>query len=245
MSKTRTTRQIATVIAAIGLVCSLSVAVVGASGPSLYMSVGGRAAVVSAADQPAAAAHQVRAEYKTGFFPDGTDALMVWQPDATAAGANLLTCVVDTTAGAKIACPTNPATKKPPSPPGKKGFQTAYFSLTGVADILHLDSAGTITLSNGVGPVTGGALPKGLKVTASGGSGNDFLFGHSGTDLLSGGNGRDYIRGNLGSDTLKGGRSRDKIKAKDGKKDVVRCGRGRDKAWVDSQDDVAGCERVR
>lgn len=55
------------------------------------------------------------------------------------------------------------------------------------------------------------------------------------------GSGDDTIRGHKGFDDISGGS--DVIKADDGRRDVVRCGRGDDKADVDLKDDVSGCEK--
>ncbi|CAN5497150.1 hypothetical protein BH20ACT15_BH20ACT15_06190 [soil metagenome] len=38
---------------------------------------------------------------------------------------------------------------------------------------------------------------------------------------------------------------RDFVKSRDGKRDVVRCGKGKDRAVVDRRDKVKGCESVR
>ena len=66
---------------------------------------------------------------------------------------------------------------------------------------------------------------------------DDVLFGRSGADVLSGGPGRDLLSGGSGPDT---------IHARDGERDVVNCGRGRDVAFVDQLDRVArDCESVR
>ena len=61
--------------------------------------------------------------------------------------------------------------------------------------------------------------------------------------ILSGGRGDDTIRGHKGFDRVKGGGGADLIRVDDGRRDVVDCGRGRDKADVDPKDDIAGCER--
>jgi hypothetical protein len=70
-----------------------------------------------------------------------------------------------------------------------------------------------------------------------GGEGRDRLLGGGGGDDLEGGPGRDVLSGSAGDDVLR---------ARDGARDVVRCGRGRDVAVVDRLDAVAGdCETVR
>ena len=72
-----------------------------------------------------------------------------------------------------------------------------------------------------------------------------FAFGARGDDLLIGGPKRDYLIGGRGHDTLKGGRGGDFLGARDGTRDVVRCGRGSDDARVDRIDRRRGCEDVR
>jgi len=62
--------------------------------------------------------------------------------------------------------------------------------------------------------------------------------------LLSGGGGSDRLLGHRGFDKLLGGAGGDVIKAVDGKRDRVKCGRGRDKAVVDRRDAASGCERL-
>ena len=70
----------------------------------------------------------------------------------------------------------------------------------------------------------------------SGGSGNDRISGSSGNDRLTGGSGGDRISGNSGSD---------RINARDGRRDTVNCGSGRDTVVADRSDRVSrNCERV-
>jgi dienelactone hydrolase len=75
--------------------------------------------------------------------------------------------------------------------------------------------------------------------------GRDKLKGRGGRDCLAGGKGGDRLDGGAGGDRLSGGSGRDRIDARDGGRDTVRCGRGRDRAKVDRRDRVRGCERVR
>jgi Ca2+-binding RTX toxin-like protein len=72
--------------------------------------------------------------------------------------------------------------------------------------------------------------------TLRGMGGNDTLWGLGGNDLLVGGTGRDTLYGGGGNDTLL---------AREGQRDVVNCGTGRDTATVDKVDVVKGCETVR
>jgi len=75
--------------------------------------------------------------------------------------------------------------------------------------------------------------------------GRDRLIGRGGDDCLFGGGGADSLSGGAGEDLLKGGSGRDRINARDGERDRVRCGKGRDRAKVDAVDSVKGCERTR
>lgn len=77
-----------------------------------------------------------------------------------------------------------------------------------------------------------------------GGAGKDLLYGGAGNDRIYGGAGNDTIVAGSGKDYVDGGPGNDVIKARDGQKDVVRCGPGRDTARVDKIDVVSGCEHV-
>jgi Ca2+-binding RTX toxin-like protein len=60
---------------------------------------------------------------------------------------------------------------------------------------------------------------------------------------LQGGSGDDVLRGHKGFDNMVGGEGSDVLKADDGVRDLVQCGPGKDKADVDSEDDVSRCEK--
>jgi hypothetical protein len=75
-------------------------------------------------------------------------------------------------------------------------------------------------------------------------AGDDVLRGGAGADRLDGGAGDDRLIGGAGRDVLLGGRGRDRLEARDGTRDVIRCGSGRDVAVVDRRDAATGCERV-
>ena len=68
------------------------------------------------------------------------------------------------------------------------------------------------------------------------GEGSDRLFGAAGPDRLVGGRGRDLIVGGPG---------RDRVNAHDGRRDIVRCGAGRDHVRADRRDRLRGCEFIR
>lgn len=78
-----------------------------------------------------------------------------------------------------------------------------------------------------------------------GGGGDDLLDGGRGADRILGGAGRDQLVGGPGLDTGDGGPGADALRMRDGVRDVVRCGAGRDRATVDRVDRVIGCEVVR
>ena len=76
------------------------------------------------------------------------------------------------------------------------------------------------------------------------GAGGDALDGLAGDDCLFGEDGGDRIVGGAGSDVVDGGPGGDRLRARDGERDRVRCGKGADRARVDRNDRVRGCEKV-
>jgi hypothetical protein len=84
-----------------------------------------------------------------------------------------------------------------------------------------------------------------------GGDGNDCLYGNKGADRLGGDAGADRLKGGADDDRLDGGDGRDvigggpgadTIHSKDGERDRVRCGPGKDKVIADRKDKLgAGC----
>jgi len=120
-------------------------------------------------------------------------------------------------------------------------------------DDLLLGDAGNDRLSGGNGDdrMTGDAGSDSL----SGGRGDDVLQGGPGADGLSGGRGDDRLGGGSGNDRIAGGPGRDvitgsagndRILARDGNRDRIDCGSGRDSVRADASDSVArNCERVR
>jgi Ca2+-binding RTX toxin-like protein len=75
-----------------------------------------------------------------------------------------------------------------------------------------------------------------------GGAGNDTLDGGAGNDTLDGGAGNDKLTGGTGTNKLVGGAGADTINARNGKKDTVQCGKGRDTVKADRIDKLSGCE---
>lgn len=75
--------------------------------------------------------------------------------------------------------------------------------------------------------------------------GGDDLGGGRGADRVQGGSGGDRLSGGRGRDLLTGSRGSDSIHARDGGRDVIRCGPGHDQVWADPVDRVArSCERL-
>jgi len=86
-----------------------------------------------------------------------------------------------------------------------------------------------------------------------GGPGDDTIAGGGHEDELSGDAGNDRIDGRAGADTITAGRGRDRIsggagpdtiRARDTTSDAVSCGSGRDRATVDTFDELRDCEQV-
>ncbi len=86
-----------------------------------------------------------------------------------------------------------------------------------------------------------------------GSDGRDFVFGGGDDDIMHGGNGRDFIglgpqlELDGGSDTMYGGNGNDEFVSVEfrPRRDLVFCGGGRDRAFVDDLDLVGDdCERV-
>jgi Ca2+-binding RTX toxin-like protein len=73
---------------------------------------------------------------------------------------------------------------------------------------------------------------------------DDVIYGRGGADMIRGLAGDDKLFGGAGRDRIKGGRGSDLIMARDGTPDVIDCGGGRDKAYVDVTDRASNCEQV-
>jgi len=123
--------------------------------------------------------------------------------------------------------PEDPGPPDPPDPP----------------PAANCEDAPALRLTDGPDSFTG--TPAADRVR--GAKGDDTIRGRGGNDCLAGSRGRDRVLGGHGRDRLRGGRGADVIRARDGERDIVRCGRGReDRATVDALDRVrGGCERVR
>jgi uncharacterized delta-60 repeat protein len=99
------------------------------------------------------------------------------------------------------------------------------------------------------GGLSGTGLDDRLVGTSSGDAidgegGADRISGLGGGDCLTGGTGADVISAGAGRNVIRGGSGNDRISARNGARDVVNCGTGRDRATVDRVDRVTACEVV-
>jgi Ca2+-binding RTX toxin-like protein len=116
------------------------------------------------------------------------------------------------------------------------------------ADCEVVAVASRVLLTNGADRFT--AFRSGLSVF--GRRGNDVITGAfqdrmdggRGRDRLNGGDGVDVLTGGPGRDRLFGGTGNDVLRARDGERDLVSCGKGKDRATVDRKDAVLSCEKV-
>jgi len=80
----------------------------------------------------------------------------------------------------------------------------------------------------------------------SGTAEGDRIKGLGGDDSLEGRAGRDCLAGGGGVNTYRAGRGNDRVVASNRTKELIECGRGKDdRAIVDENDIVAGCEHVK
>ncbi len=78
----------------------------------------------------------------------------------------------------------------------------------------------------------------------AGGAGNDRLVGGAGNDKLYGEAGIDRIIAGGGRNIIDGGKGNDSIEARNGERDRIICGPGRDRVRADRYDRLNGCEVV-
>ena len=80
--------------------------------------------------------------------------------------------------------------------------------------------------------------------TAIGGNGDDDILPGKSSDVARGGEGSDQLFDDEGSDELRGGAGNDRFSARDGDRDVIRCGAGEDIAIIDGRDLAIECEHA-
>jgi uncharacterized repeat protein (TIGR01451 family) len=102
-------------------------------------------------------------------------------------------------------------------------------------DVLYGDAGGDVLYGEeGADRLQGGAGNDRL----SGGAGNDTGLGGVGDDRVAGDEGADTLTGGAGRDVLSGGEDDDLLYARDGVRDVVKGGPGKDRARLDPKRDV-------
>jgi RTX calcium-binding nonapeptide repeat (4 copies) len=90
-----------------------------------------------------------------------------------------------------------------------------------------------------------GAFGEGGRDLLVAGPAGALLSGGGNPDRLIGSDRRDYLQGGNGKDVLLAGRARDEVSAVDGRRERIRCGRGKDEGVVDRKDNAKGCEDLR
>jgi Ca2+-binding RTX toxin-like protein len=128
--------------------------------------------------------------------------------------------------------------------------ETFFVHLASAAGAAISDHHGEGLIRDDDGPCTimGTAGANVLRGTAGrdvicGLGGNDALSGLGGNDVLLGGHGSDRLTGGAGRDSLRGGAGADTLRARDGARDVVNGGPGRDRARLDAVDRARLVER--
>jgi hypothetical protein len=90
-----------------------------------------------------------------------------------------------------------------------------------------------------------GPTPRIPGCTLIGTAASEAIPGTNGPDTVCGLGGNDRLAGGAGADTVDGGRGNDTLSSRDGRRDVVRGGPGRDSARIDrGLDRVTGVERI-
>ena len=136
-------------------------------------------------------------------------------------------------------CPYYPTPSKANPGPPALGSKCTISGSRG-ADVIQGTARDDVICGRGGNDVIHGRGGNDLLV---GGAGNDRIYGGPGQDLLVGGAGSDLLNGGGGRDTLLGSGGADTLYARDGVRDVVNGGFGRDRARVDRVDVRRSIER--
>lgn len=126
-------------------------------------------------------------------------------------------------------------------------WRTAF--VLAVASVIGAALLAPMTATKSLRTITGTSKADVLRGTSRadrirGLAGNDRLHGYRGRDVLDGGAGADVLVGGPDRDVLRGGPGNDTIHARDGARDSVLCGAGRDTVVRDALDVLArDCER--
>ena len=129
-----------------------------------------------------------------------------------------------------------PLETRPKEGEGNAVSRTALLMLLLMAGVLLLASG--VALAKNISGTEAGEKIVGTKF-------KDHINSLGGDDVVLGYAGADKIRGGNDNDKQYGGRGNDIIYSEGGFRDLVNCGKGTDTAYVDSKDQVVGCERKR
>jgi hypothetical protein len=164
------------------------------------------------------------------YLPTGAQTRVVFSVRASAAGRQTITATVATD---RDSDPTNDA-------------------ISVAIDVVAVVAAPAVVPATHVASHTFSGTAKADRMSGTAGNdvlyglgGADVLLGLRGNDVLNGGRGADVLDGGPGADRLFGGPGNDTLRARDGRRDFVDCGPGRDSAIVDRLDRVSGCEVVK
>jgi len=173
------------------------------------------------------------------YVPNGGTTRVAFSVRVSGSGPQTLTARVDynnpatTTASLTVQVST-PTTTLPP-PPVRSTTSTRGVTRNGTAKANTLTGTARNDTLRGLG---GNDLLRGL-------GGADTLVGGPGNDRLLGGDGVDRLVGGSGHDRFAGGAGNDRIEARDGERDTVDCGAGRDTVIADKLDVVGkNCEQA-
>jgi hypothetical protein len=128
----------------------------------------------------------------------------------------------------------------PDAPLGGEGCAAELLG-TGAADELEGTAAGDLILGFGGGDRIRGRDANDCLI---GGKGRDRMRGDAGRDRLTGDSGADRLDGGPGKNAYDAGGGDDRISARNGVRDVIRCGPGHDHAWIDTEDRLRACESI-
>jgi Ca2+-binding RTX toxin-like protein len=172
--------------------------------------------------------------------------------DVFACGAGLDEAVVDSADVVPSDCevvarrtPTRTTTTGTDDPNRIDGFsgdgdEDTIFGLGGDDLLAGLNGDDLIYGQDGKDNLVGDGEPSQFRA-----DGKDRLSGGDGNDLVVGGGNHDRLTGGAGADNLQGGTGNDVINARDGRRDRVSCGSGRDRVSADRADTVSrDCESV-
>ncbi len=181
-----------------------------------------------------------------------TAATLVYTPDPGYTGPDSLTYAttdvrnltsLPATVSLGVGSPPPPPPPQPPVPPQPPNIDPDESEEPEVERRLMVGSRrADLLVGTGAAEIIR-ALRGADRVRARGG--DDVAFGGRGRDLVRGGSGDDTLHGGAGRDDLRGGSGDDTINARDGARDVVRCGPGLDTVLFDrdlDQVDGASCE---